>query len=212
MGVRRVKDWYSAEHFTFEVLHAVIVSVGEGSIDGWWGWRGWGGRRWVGVVGGWWGWLGVAKQCRVWGKGRHELGVTVMGGMRQRGWWWRCWRRWRGKVRGAEVGMLGVAGAAVELVVDGVSGRWAVGRMESVRGVGEQQWGWKGWWKERHWGQWGSGRVRGGRGWGVEVLAASGKRPRRAGREVRSLMWEVKTAYMPSTVYQAAASDWADVS
>ncbi len=65
MGVRRVKDWDSTEHFMFEVLHAVIVSVGERSIDGRWGCRGWGGRRWVGVVGGWWGWLGIAKQYRV---------------------------------------------------------------------------------------------------------------------------------------------------
>ena len=46
----------------------------------------------------------------------------------------------------------------------------------------------------------------------MEVLAASGKRPRRAGWEVRLLMCEVKTAYVPSTMYQAAASDWADVS
>ena len=44
---------------------------------------------------------------------------------------------------------------------------------------------------------------RGGRGWGVEVLAGSGKRPLRAGWEVRLLMCEAKTAYMPSTVYQA---------
>ncbi len=46
----------------------------------------------------------------------------------------------------------------------------------------------------------------------MEVLAALGKRPRHAGRDVRLLMCEVKTAYVPSTVYQAAASDWADVS
>ncbi len=52
----------------------------------------------------------------------------------------------------------------------------------------------------------------GGRGWGVEVLVVSGKRPPRAGWEVRLLMCEVKTMYVPSTVYQAAVSDWADVS
>ncbi len=51
-GVRRVKDWYSAEHFTFEVLHAVIVSVREGSIDRWWGWRGWGAEGGWGLLGG----------------------------------------------------------------------------------------------------------------------------------------------------------------
>ncbi len=44
------------------------------------------------------------------------------------------------------------------------------------------------------------------------MLVVSGKRPLRAGQEVRLLMCEVKMAYMPSTVYQAAASDWADVS
>ncbi len=33
-GVRRVEDWYSAEHFAFEVFHVVLVSVGEGSVDG----------------------------------------------------------------------------------------------------------------------------------------------------------------------------------
>ncbi len=64
-GVRRVKDWYSVEHFAFEVLHAVIVSVGEGSVDGRGGWRRWGGRGWVGVVGGRWGRLVVAKWCWV---------------------------------------------------------------------------------------------------------------------------------------------------
>ncbi len=52
----------------------------------------------------------------------------------------------------------------------------------------------------------------GGRGWGVEVEAGSGKRPPHAGREVRLLMWEAKMAYMPSTMYQAVASDCADVS
>ncbi len=57
-----------------------------------------------------------------------------------------------------------------------------------------------------------AGGGRGGRGWGVEVLAVLGKGPRRAGREVKLLMCKVKTAYMPSTVYQAVASDWADVS
>ncbi len=53
---------------------------------------------------------------------------------------------------------------------------------------------------------------RGGRGLGVDVLVASGKRPLRAGREVRLVMCEVKTAYVPSTMYQAIASDCADAS
>ncbi len=53
---------------------------------------------------------------------------------------------------------------------------------------------------------------RGGRGWGVEVLADSGKRPLCAGWEVRLLMCEAKMAYVPSTVYQAIASDCADMS
>ncbi len=46
----------------------------------------------------------------------------------------------------------------------------------------------------------------------MDVLVVSGKRPLRAGQEVRLLICEAKTAYVPSTVYQAMASDCADVS
>ncbi len=44
------------------------------------------------------------------------------------------------------------------------------------------------------------------------MVVASGKRPLRAEREARLLIWEAKIAYVPSTVYQAMASDCADVS
>ena len=51
-GVCRVEDWYSAEHFAFEVLHVVIVSVGEGSVDGRGSWKRWGAEGGWGLVGG----------------------------------------------------------------------------------------------------------------------------------------------------------------
>ncbi len=60
--IGRIKYRNSAEHFLFEMLHAMLVNAGKGSGGGWWGRCGRGCGGLLGIGSGWW-WGRCGRGC-----------------------------------------------------------------------------------------------------------------------------------------------------